>query len=74
MRACFAVTVVCHRQCMDVLQFGTFQALLEIDGFKYETASASAAKWSKSHANTSFLSEVITAPTQRECSIVKMAV
>ena len=52
------------------LQFGTFRAFLEIDGLKYESASASAAKWSKSHANTSFLSEVIPAPTQRGRSIV----
>ena len=37
----------------------SFRAFLEIDGLKYETASASAAKWSKSHGNMSFLSEVI---------------
>ena len=58
------------------LQFSTFQSFLEIDDLKYENASASAAKWSKSHANTSFLSEVIqlevfTAPTQRERTILE---
>ena len=37
----------------------TGRVFLEIDGLKYETASGSAAKWSKSHVNTSFLSEVI---------------